>query len=185
MTIRPLFAGAFSGDICWCLHFFFFFFCLTGARRVPKFAVEKKNQLSARRRGKWREGEGRGRRGGSLTCTSPGPRRPRGPRPGFPCFELLEVSPSYLDRLLGLVVKASASRADSIPGSNPACAGIFPGSSHTSDLKIGTPVATLPGAWRYRVSTGTGWLGVSILWVGEMESWICNFYLSVAARNIV
>ena len=32
------------------------------------------------------------------------------------------------------------------PGSNPACAGIFSGSSHTSDFKIGTPVATLPGA---------------------------------------
>ena len=43
-----------------------------------------------------------------------------------------------------------------IEGSNPACAGIFPWSSHTSDLKIGTPVATLPGAWRYRVSAGTG-----------------------------
>ena len=33
-----------------------------------------------------------------------------------------------------------------IPGSNSACGGIFPGSSHTSDFKIGTPVATLPGA---------------------------------------
>ena len=39
----------------------------------------------------------------------------------------------------------------------------FLGSSHTSALKIGTPVATLPGAWRYRVSAGTGWPGVSIL----------------------
>ena len=39
----------------------------------------------------------------------------------------------------------------------------FSGSSHTSDLKIGTPVATLPGAWHYRVSAGTGWPGVSIL----------------------
>ena len=46
-----------------------------------------------------------------------------------------------------------------IPGSNLACAGIFSRSSHTSDLKIGTPVATLPGAWRYRVSAGTGWPG--------------------------
>ena len=63
------------------------------------------------------------------------------------------------DRLVGLVVKAPALRA----GSNPACAGIFSGSSHTSDLKIGTPVATLPGAWRYRVSTGTGRPGISIL----------------------
>ena len=54
-------------------------------------------------------------------------------------------------------------REREVPGSNPACAGIFSGSSHTSDLKIGTPVATLPGAWRYRVSTGTGRPGVSIL----------------------
>ena len=54
-------------------------------------------------------------------------------------------------------------RERKVPGSNPACVGIFSGSSHTSDLKIGTPVATLPGAWRHRVSTGTGWPGVSIL----------------------
>ena len=66
-----------------------------------------------------------------------------------------------VDRL-GLVVKASASSAED-PGSNTACAGIFSGLSHTSDLKIGIPVATLPGAWRYRVSTGTGRPGVSIL----------------------
>ena len=46
-------------------------------------------------------------------------------------------------------------------------------------------MATLPGAWHYRVSTGTGWPGVSILWLGELESLICNFCLSVAARKIV
>ena len=34
---------------------------------------------------------------------------------------------------------------------------LFPG--HTSDLKTGPPVATLPGAWCYRVSAGTGWPG--------------------------
>ena len=50
-----------------------------------------------------------------------------------------------------------------IPGSNPTCARIFSGLCHTSDLKIGTPVATLPGAWRYRVSAGTGRPGLSIL----------------------
>ena len=66
------------------------------------------------------------------------------------------------DRLVGLVVRRPP-RDRKIPGSNPACAGIFSGSSHTSDLKTGTPVATLPGAWRYRVSTGTGRPGVSIL----------------------
>ena len=67
-----------------------------------------------------------------------------------------------VNRLLGLVVRRPP-RGRKIPGSNPACAGIFSGSSHTSDLKIGTPVATLPGAWRYRVSTGTGRPDVSIL----------------------
>ena len=67
------------------------------------------------------------------------------------------------DRLVGLVVKASALRAEG-PGIESTCARIFSGSSHTSDLKIGTPVTTLPGAWCYRVSvTGTGWPGVSIL----------------------
>ena len=34
--------------------------------------------------------------------------------------------------------------------------GIFSRSSHTSGLEIGTPVATLPGAWHYRVSAETG-----------------------------
>ena len=65
-------------------------------------------------------------------------------------------------RLVGLVVRRPP-RERKVPGSNPACAGIFSGSSHTSDLNISTPVATLPGAWRYRVSTGTGRPGVSIL----------------------
>ena len=88
------------------------------------------------------------------------------------------------NRLVGLVVRRPP-RERKVPGSHPACGGIFSGSSHTSDLNIGTPVATLPGAWRYRVSAGTGRPGVSILWLGEMESWICNFYLSVAARKIV
>ena len=44
---------------------------------------------------------------------------------------------------------------------------------------------TLPGAWRYRVSAGTDRPGASILWLGEVESLICSFYLSVAARKIV
>ena len=67
------------------------------------------------------------------------------------------------DRLVGLVVKVSVCLEWKIPGLNPACAEIFSGWSHTSDLEIGTPVATLPGAWRYRVSAGTGQPGVSIL----------------------
>ena len=78
----------------------------------------------------------------------------------------------------GLVVKM-------IRDLNPACDGIFPGSRHTSDSKTGTPVAALPGVCLYRVSTGTGRPGVSVLRLGEVESLICNFYLSVAARTIV
>ena len=68
----------------------------------------------------------------------------------------------YGNCLVGLVVRHPP-RERKIPGSNPAGGGIFSGLSHTSDLKIGTPVATLPGAWCYRVSAGTGWPGVSIL----------------------
>ena len=61
-----------------------------------------------------------------------------------------EVGGMYLylicnNRLVGLVVRRPP-REREIPGSNPACDGIFSGSSHISDLKIGTPVATLPGA---------------------------------------
>ena len=39
----------------------------------------------------------------------------------------------------------------------------FSGSSHTSDYKTGTPVATPPGAWHNRRCAGTGRPGVSIL----------------------
>ena len=82
------------------------------------------------------------------------------------------------------MVKASASGAEN-PGFESHLPRDFSGSSHTSDFNIGTPVATLPGAWHYRVSAGTDRPGVSILWLGEAESLMCNFYLSVAAREIV
>ena len=82
------------------------------------------------------------------------------------------------------MVKASASRAED-EGFESRWRRDFSESSHTSDPKIGIPVAVLPGAWRYRVSAGTGRPGVSILWLDEVESLICNFYLSVAARKIV
>ena len=52
-----------------------------------------------------------------------------------------------VDGLVGLVVKTSASRAEDRGFESRLCWD-FSGSSHTSDLKIGTPVATLPGAWR-------------------------------------
>ena len=54
-------------------------------------------------------------------------------------------------------------RERKIPGSNATPDGIFLGSRHTSDFNIGTPVATLPGSWRYGINDGTGWPGVSIL----------------------
>ena len=76
------------------------------------------------------------------------------------------------DRLVGLGVKAFASREE-----DPKF------ESRLGDLKICTPVTTLPGAWRCRVSAGTGRPGVRIL-NSEVESLICNFYLSVAARTI-
>ena len=66
------------------------------------------------------------------------------------------------DRLVGLVVKASASRVED-PGFEFRLRRDFLGLSHTSDFKIGTLVATLIGALRYRVSAGTGWPVVSIL----------------------
>ena len=49
-----------------------------------------------------------------------------------------------VDRLAGLVVKASASGVED-PGFESRLRLEFSRSSHTSDLKIGTPVATLPG----------------------------------------
>ena len=84
---------------------------------------------------------------------------------------------------IGTAAAASASKAED-PGSNPSCDEIFSGSSHTSELEIGTPVAALPGAWYYRVSTGTARPDVNILWLGEVESLICNFYLSVADLSL-
>ena len=60
--------------------------------------------------------------------------------------------------LAGLVVKASASRAED-PGFESRGRRDFSGSSHTSDLRV----ATLPGAWRSRVSAGTGRPRVNVL----------------------
>ena len=60
------------------------------------------------------------------------------------------------------MVKASASGADDL-GFESRLQRDFSGSSHTSDLKTGTPGATLPGAWHYGVSAGTSRPGVSIL----------------------
>ena len=66
------------------------------------------------------------------------------------------------DSHVGLVVKASASRAEG-PGFESRWRRDISGSSHTSDLNIGTPVATLPDGWSSRVNAGAGRPGVSIL----------------------
>ena len=63
--------------------------------------------------------------------------------------------------------------------------GSFSRLSHTIDLNIGTPVATLPGTSCCRISTGTGWPDVSILYLGEIESLICNFCLNAAVCAII
>ena len=60
------------------------------------------------------------------------------------------------------MVKTYALRVED-PGFKSCLHRDFSRSSQTIDLKIGTPVATLPGAGRYRVSAGTGWPCVSIL----------------------
>ena len=49
-------------------------------------------------------------------------------------------------RLVGLVVTPSASRAEDPGFESRLCRGFFSVSSHTSDLKTGTPVATLSGS---------------------------------------
>ena len=69
------------------------------------------------------------------------------------------------DRLVGLVVKAPASR-DEDPGSESRLRRDFSGSSYTGDSKIGTPVATLPDALRYTSAMGlVGPVSVNCDWV--------------------
>ena len=60
------------------------------------------------------------------------------------------VSSFLVTRLVGVVVKASASVAED-PGFDSR--GFFRVESY---LKTGTPVATLPGTWPYSISAGTG-----------------------------
>ena len=66
------------------------------------------------------------------------------------------------DRLVGLVVKAFAKRAANLGSVFSFGVDLFPDQVIPVSYKC-PPVATLPGAWRYRVSAGTGWSGVSVL----------------------
>ena len=68
-----------------------------------------------------------------------------------------------MGRMLGPAGKASASWAEDPRFESRFRRDFFSGVESYQNLKTGTPVATLPGAWHYRVSTGTGWPGVSIL----------------------
>ena len=69
---------------------------------------------------------------------------------------------AYMQAVVGLVVKASTSRAEDPGFDSHLLCGNSSGSNHTSDFKIGSPEATLPGAQRYRVRATTGRPGVSI-----------------------
>ena len=65
------------------------------------------------------------------------------------------------------MVKVSASRVKD-PGFESCLRVFFSGSSHTSDSKIGTPVATLPGAWRFGSALGlVGPVSVYCDWVRQ------------------
>ena len=68
-----------------------------------------------------------------------------------------------------LVAKASAPRAADLSLIPAFTRNFFPG-QFIPVAKIDSPVATLPSAWHYKVSTGTGLSGVSILWRGRTES---------------
>ena len=78
--------------------------------------------------------------GANLSCSSSPPPPPL-PSPSPFCSP-----PPH--RHVGLVVKASALRAED-PGFETRLRRDFSESSHTSYFKIDTPVATLPGAWRF------------------------------------
>ena len=81
-------------------------------------------------------------------------------------------------RLVGLVVKVSASRAEDPGFESRLCRDFFRVKSYQwlkNWHSSGYPARRL----------ATGQPGVSILWLGEIEHLVCNFYLTVAARKLV
>ena len=76
---------------------------------------------------------------------------------------VLLSSVPFRNRLVGLVIKASMSTAADLDSIAACSLGLFSKPSHANDLKLGTPMTTLPGAWCYWVSAGTGLPGVCIL----------------------
>ena len=87
------------------------------------------------------------------------------------------VVPQDYDRLAGQVVKVSASR-EADPGFKSRTSRDFSGSSHTRDLNIGTPVATLPGAWCFGVSAGQ----VDSVSVSVYCDWVRKFDLELLSH---
>ena len=83
------------------------------------------------------------------------------------------------DPLISEVVKRSASRVAGLGSIPTFSVGIFRGRviPVTSKLALQWLPCQAPGA-------GTGWPNVGILCLGEIESVICNFYLSVAASKL-
>ena len=90
-----------------------------------------------------------------------------------------------MDRLVGLVVKASRLESGRSRVPIPLAPGFFRGRVIPVTSKLALQWLPCPGAWRHRVSAETGRPGVRIIRLGEVESLICHFYLSVAARKFV
>ena len=61
----------------------------------------------------------------------------------------------------------------------------YPQSINTSDLKFGSLVNTQPGTCHYSVRARNGWPSVRVRWLGKVASLNCDFYLSVAAHEMV
>ena len=95
---------------------------------------------------------------------------------GFP-----RLHPAY--RLVRLVVRGPPRERQTWVRFTLFALDLFPWSSHTSDLKTGTPEDTLSGAWRYKVSAGTGWSVVSIMWLDEFYLQLLDeFYLQLLSQ---
>ena len=72
------------------------------------------------------------------------------------------------------------------PASNLGGPVFNPSPSHISDWNnTGILATNQPNIWLFGVNGRTVLPGVSIPWVAEAVSLICNFYLSVAARPVV
>ena len=101
--------------------------------------------------------------------------------------------PVPVSHLQCLYLTSSACISSTMPVSHPQCLYLIYNACMSStmpvfftcDLKIGTPVAALPGAWHNRLIGRTGWPSVSLPCLGETAGLVCIFCLSVTARTLV